>query len=384
MILKPEIEVYFEELKSIRQHLHSCPEVGLETSETVAFIKGKLDEFGVGYEDIGVNSLLAKIEGRGAGKTVAFRSDMDALETVEETGLPYQSTVKGRMHACGHDGHTTTMLGFARYLAEHSEFEGTVLLLFQSGEEGYGGALKVIEDNLFEKYSIDYMFGLHNWPGYAENQVVVHSGACMASEDRFDIVIRGKSGHASVPHLCVEPFAAVADFIKGAQTIIPRKVSAHDKAVISITQVHGGSAYNVIPDEVIIRGNVRTTDDDVQDLIEESLEKLAEGIAEMYQVETSFTYNRKHPVLMNSTPDLAIKAAARVVGKENVLTQELPAMGSEDYAFYMQKTKGCFVWVGNGVDSPVIHNSKYDFNDTAILVGSSIFVELLNEVLQQP
>lgn len=384
MILKPEIEVYFEELKSIRQHLHSCPEVGLETSETVAFIKGKLDEFGVGYEDIGVNSLLAKIEGRGAGKTVAFRSDMDALETVEETGLPYQSTVKGRMHACGHDGHTTTMLAFARYLAEHSEFEGTVLLLFQSGEEGYGGALKVIEDNLFEKYSIDYMFGLHNWPGYAEDQVVVHSGACMASEDRFDLVIRGKSGHASVPHLCVEPFAAVADFIKGAQTIIPRKVSAHDKAVISITQVHGGSAYNVIPDEVIIRGNVRTTDDDVQDLIEESLGKQAEGIAEMYQVETSFTYNRKHPVLMNSTPDLAIKAAARVVGKENVLTQELPAMGSEDYAFYMQKTKGCFVWVGNGVDSPVIHNSKYDFNDTAILVGSSIFVELLNEVLQQP
>lgn len=384
MILKPEIEVYFEELKSIRQHLHSCPEVGLETSETVAFIKGKLDEFGVGYEDIGVNSLLAKIEGRGAGKTVAFRSDMDALETVEETGLPYQSTVKGRMHACGHDGHTTTMLAFARYLAEHGEFEGTVLLLFQSGEEGYGGALKVIEDKLFEKYSIDYMFGLHNWPGYAEDQVVVHSGACMASEDRFDLVIRGKSGHASVPHLCVEPFAAVADFIKGAQTIIPRRVSAHDKAVISITQVHGGSAYNVIPDEVIIRGNVRTTDDDVQDLIEESLGKLANGIAEMYQVETLFTYNRKHPVLMNSTPELAVNAAARVVGKENVLTQELPAMGSEDYAFYMQKTKGCFVWVGNGVNSPVIHNSKYDFNDTAILVGSSVFVELLNEVMQLP
>ncbi|WP_290922357.1 amidohydrolase [Halodesulfovibrio sp.] len=384
MILKPEIEVYFEELKSIRQHLHSCPEVGLETSETVAFIKGKLDEFGVGYEDIGVNSLLAKIEGRGAGKTVAFRSDMDALETVEETGLPYQSTVKGRMHACGHDGHTTTMLAFARYLAEHGEFEGTVLLLFQSGEEGYGGALKVIEDNLFEKYSIDYMFGLHNWPGYAEDQVVVHFGACMASEDRFDLVIRGKSGHASVPHLCVEPFAAVADFVKGAQTIIPRRISAHDKAVISITQVHGGSAYNVIPDEVIIRGNVRTTDDDVQDLIEESLGKLADGIAEMYQVETLFTYNRKHPVLMNSTPELAVNAAARVVGKENVLTQELPAMGSEDYAFYMQKTKGCFVWVGNGVDSPVIHNSKYDFNDTAILVGSSVFVELLNEVMQLP
>lgn len=383
MILEPEIEVYFEELKSIRRHLHSCPEVGLETSETVAFIKGKLDEFGIEYENIGVNSLLAKIKGRGTGKTVAFRSDMDALETLEETGLPYQSIVKGRMHACGHDGHTTIMLAFARYLAQNCEFNGTVLLLFQSGEEGYGGALKVIEDGLFEKYSIDYMFGLHNWPGYAEDQVVVHSGACMASEDRFDLVIRGRSGHASVPHLCVEPFAAVADFIKGAQTIISRKVSAHDKAVISITQIHGGSAYNVIPDEVVIRGNVRTTDDDVQDLIEESLGKLTDGIAEMYQVETSFSYNRKHPVLMNSTPELAIKAAARVAGEDNVLTQELPAMGSEDFAFYMQKTKGCFIWVGNGVDSPVIHNSKYDFNDTAILVGCSVFVELLKEVMQQ-
>jgi len=206
----------------------------------------------------------------------------------------------------------------------------------------------------------------------------------MAAGDRFDLVIRGKSGHASVPHLCVERFAAVADFIKAAQTIIPRKVSAHDKAVISITQVHGGSAYNIIPDEVIIRGNVRTTDGHVQDLIEESLGKLADGIAEMYQVQTSFTYNRKHPVLMNSTPELAINAAARVVGEENVLTQELPAMGSEDYAFYMQKTKGCFLWVGNGADSPVIHNSKYDFNDKAILVGGSVFIELLNEVMQQP
>jgi hippurate hydrolase len=383
MNLKPEIEACFAELKDIRQYLHSRPEVGLETFETVAFVKSKLDNFGISYENIGVNSLLAKVEGSEAGKTIAFRADMDALETTEETGLPYESKVVGRMHACGHDGHTTTMLAFARYLADHRNFKGTVLLLFQSGEEGFGGALKVIEDGLFEKYDIDAMFGLHNWPGYAEDQIVIHQGACMASEDRFDLIIRGKSGHASVPHLCVEPFAAVADFIKSAQTIIPRKISAHDKAVISITQVHGGSAYNIIPDEVIIRGNVRTTANDVQDTIEESLGQLAKGIAITYGVETEFTYNRKHPVLRNSTPEPAIKAAARVVGEKNVLTNELPAMGSEDYAFYMQKTKGCFAWVGNGKKSAVIHNSKYDFNDEIILVGATLFAEIFEEVMQQ-
>ncbi len=383
MNLKPEIEACFAELKDIRQYLHSRPEVGLETVETVAFVKSKLDNFGISYENIGVNSLLAKVEGSEPGKTIAFRADMDALETTEETGLPYESKVVGRMHACGHDGHTTTMLAFARYLADHRNFKGTVLLLFQSGEEGFGGALKVIEDGLFEKYDIDAMFGLHNWPGYAEDQIVIHQGACMASEDRFDLIIRGKSGHASVPHLCVEPFAAVADFIKSAQTIIPRKISAHDKAVISITQVHGGSAYNIIPDEVIIRGNVRTTANDVQDTIEESLGQLAKGIAITYGVETEFTYNRKHPVLRNSTPEPAIKAAARVVGEKNVLTNELPAMGSEDYAFYMQKTKGCFAWVGNGKKSAVIHNSKYDFNDEIILVGATLFAEIFEEVMQQ-
>lgn len=383
MPLNPEIAARFEELQDIRRHLHACPEIGLETVQTVSFVKAKLDSFGIGYEDIGANSLLAKVQGRGPGKTVAFRGDMDALEINEETGLPYQSGTAGRMHACGHDGHTTTMLAFAQYLADHRDFDGTVLLLFQSGEEGFGGALKVIEDGLFDKYTIDCMFGLHNWPGYATDQIVISRGSCMASEDRFDLTIRGKSGHASVPHLCVEPFAAVADFIKGAQTIIARKVSAHDKAVISTTQVHGGSAYNIIPDEVVLRGNVRTTEGGVQDLIEESLEQLAQGVAATYGVQANFVYHRKHPVLTNSLPEPAIRAAARVVGEENVLTDELPAMGSEDYAFYTQYTKSCFVWIGNGTDSPVIHNSKYDFNDQVTLVGASFFVELLNEVMQQ-
>lgn len=381
MAVHPEIESYYDELKAIRHHLHGHPEVGTGTVATVAFVKEHLRSYGIDFEDIGENSLLARVAGRGPGKTVVFRGDMDALATAEETGLPYQSTVKGCAHACGHDGHTTTLLAFARYLAAHRDFDGTVLLLFQSGEEGYDGALKIIEDGLFQKYSIDYVFGMHNWPGYGEDQVVVHFGAAMASEDRFEVVVRGKSGHASMPHGCVEPFAAVADFIRGAQSIIPRKVSAHDKAVISITQVHGGSADNVIPDEVVIHGNVRTCNGDVQDLVEASLGQVAEGVERMYGVKASLTYRRKHPVLMNSTPELAAAAASAVVGSENVLTDELPVMGSEDFAFYLEHAKGCFFWVGNGKNSELLHNSKYDFNDAVILVGASVFVALLHEVL---
>jgi hippurate hydrolase len=381
MPLHPEIEARFDELKAIRQYLHTCPEIGTDTKETCDYIKARLDECGVDYEDIGENSVLAKVEGCAAGKTVAFRCDMDALEMQEETGLPYASKTDGKMHACGHDGHTTTLLAFAGYLANHRDFDGTVLLLFQSGEEGFGGAKKVIEDGLFEKYSIDYMFGYHNWPAHGEDKVVIHMGAAMASEDRFTVRVTGRSGHASVPHGCIEPFAAVADIIKGAQSIIARKVDAHEKAVISITQVHGGSAFNIIPDDVLICGNVRTCDDAVQDLVEQSIGEVVEGVAKMYGVTTELTYTRKHPVLTNSTPELAVAAAERVVGKDNVCTDVLPAMGSEDFAFYLQKTKGSFLWVGNGVDSPVLHNSKYDFNDHGMLIAASVFIELLEEVL---
>ncbi|UIJ38247.1 amidohydrolase [Desulfobaculum bizertense] len=381
MPLHPHVVKRFDELKAIRTHLHTCPEIGTETAGTVAFITSKLDEYGLSYEAIGENSVLAKVDGKAPGKTVAFRGDMDGLVTQEETGLPYASQTDGRMHACGHDGHTTTMLALAQYLSTYRDFDGTILLLFQSGEEGYGGAKKVIEDGLFEKYPIDLMFGYHNWPGEDPDKIIVHQGPCMASEDRFDIKVTGRSGHASMPHGCIEPFAAVADMIKAAQTIIPRKVSAHDKAVISITQVHGGSAYNIIPDDVMIRGNVRTVDGGVQDCIESSLATVVDGVAKTYGVEAEFTYYRKHPVLMNSTPELAIAAAERVVGKENVLTNVLPAMGSEDYAFFMEHTKGCFVWVGNGENSPLLHNSKYDFNDEAMLTAASLFIELIHDVM---
>ncbi|MCP4117689.1 MAG: amidohydrolase [Desulfobacteraceae bacterium] len=381
MNLNPTIVEYFDDLKAIRRKLHTFPEIGTQTVETAAFIKSRLDEYGIGHEDIGENSVIARVEGRASGKTVAFRADIDGLEISEKNDFSHRSETCGKMHACGHDGHAATLLGLARYISTHREFDGAVLLLFQSGEEGYGGALKIIGDGLFDKYDIDYMFGYHNWPGMATGQIAVHPGPCMASEDRFDIIVTGRSGHASMPHGCIEPFAPVADIIKGAQSIIARKVPSHDRAVVSITQVHGGSAYNIIPDSVTIRGNVRTCNPGVQDMVEDSLREIIDGVSKMYGVETEFTYNRLHPVLVNQTPGIGVRAGEAVAGKGNVVTDILSAMGSEDYAFYMEKTKGCFMWIGNGEESPLLHNSRYDFNDELLLVGASLFVALIDELL---
>ncbi|WP_320170785.1 amidohydrolase [Maridesulfovibrio sp.] len=381
MGINPEVLALFDEMKAVRRQIHQNPEVGLDTVETVRLIKSRLDGYGISYSDIGVNSLVAEIKGGEGDTTVAFRVDMDALAMDEENDFPHRSQTAGKMHACGHDGHCTSLITLAAYLSEHRDFNGTVLLLFQSGEEGYEGALRVIEDGFFEKYKVDYMFGFHAWPGVEPGKIAVHSGACMASEDRFEIHVTGKSGHASMPHVCNEPFAAVADIIKGVQTIVPRKVPSHERGVVSITQVHGGSLRNGIPDRVLVQGNVRTCSEEIRDLIEDSVGQVADGVAIMYGVETELDYVRKHPVLVNTTPDIAVRAAAKVVGEENVLTGLESSMAAEDYAFFMQHTKGCYVWIGNGRDSAPLHNSRFDFNDEILPVAASFFLAVIEELL---
>ncbi|HAS89949.1 MAG TPA: amidohydrolase [Desulfovibrio sp.] len=381
MALNSEVLALVDEMKEIRRNIHRNPEVGLDTVETAKLIKSKLEEYGIPYSDCGVNSVVAEIKGDEGETTVAFRVDFDALEMEEENEFGHKSQIQGKMHACGHDGHCTSLIALAAYLSKHRNFKGTVLLLFQSGEEGYEGALKVIEDGFFDKYKVDYMFGFHNWPGLEASKIAVHSGACMASEDRFEIHVTGKSGHASMPHVCNEPFAAVADIIKGLQSIIVRKVPSHERGVISITQVHGGSMRNGIPDQVMVQGNVRTCNAEVQDLIEESIGQVAKGAATMYGVKAELDYIRKHPVLVNSVPEIGIKAAEKVVGAENVVTDMESSMAAEDYAFFMQHTKGCYVWVGNSSDSAALHNSKYDFNDEVLPVAASFFIAVIDELL---
>lgn len=381
MGLNSEVVSLLDEMKAVRHQIHQNPEVGLDTVNTVKLVKSKLDEYGISYEDIGINSLVAEIKGGEGDTTVAFRVDMDALEMSEENDFSYKSQFEGKMHACGHDGHCTSLIALAAYLSKHRDFKGTVLLLFQSGEEGYEGALKVIEDGFFDRYKIDYLFGFHGWPGLASGKIAVHNGACMASEDRFEVHVTGKSGHASMPHVCNEPFAAVADIIKGLQTIVARRIPSHERGVVSITQVHGGSLRNGIPDNVMLQGNVRTCNEKVQDLIEESIGQVVKGAAAMYGVEAELDYVRKHPVLVNSTPEVALKAAQKVVGVENVVTDMESSMAAEDYAFFMKHTKGCYVWIGNGLDSAPLHNSKFDFDDNIMPIAASFFIAVIEELL---
>lgn len=381
MALNCEVTALHDEMKAIRHQIHQNPEVGLDTEETVKLIKSRLDDYGISYADIGVNSLVAEIKGGEGDTTVAFRVDMDALDMNEENEFSYKSQTEGKMHACGHDGHCTSLIALAAYLSKNRDFNGTVLLLFQSGEEGYEGALRVIEDGFFDKYKVDYLFGFHAWPGLESGKIAVHSGACMASEDRFEVQVTGKSGHASMPHVCNEPFAAVADIIKGLQSIIVRKVPSHERGVVSITQVHGGSLRNGIPDNVLVQGNVRTCNEEVQDLIEESIGQVVKGAATMYGVEAELDYVRKHPVLVNSTPEIALSAARKVVGDENVVTDMESSMAAEDFAFFMKYTKGCYVWIGNGSDSAPLHNSRFDFNDDILPIAASFFITVINELL---
>lgn len=372
----------FGEYKAMRRFIHSNPESGTDTIKTAEFVKSRLKNLGIKYSDIGINSVIAEIDGVKLGKTIALRCDMDALNIAEENSFDYKSQNKGLMHACGHDGHTTILIAVADYLVKNNNFEGKVLLIFQSGEEGFDGALKIIEDSLFDKFKIDSIFGFHNWPGFEEGKVIIHPGSCMASEDRFYVRVRGKSGHASAPSGCIEPFAAVADIIKGCQTIIPRKILPSKKAVLSITKVIGGSADNIIPDYVDITGNVRACNDEVQDTIEASVKDIVFGVEKIYGLKADIDYKRKHPVLTNSYIEPAIDAALDSVGADNLIKNPDSVMGSEDFALYLKYTKGCFIWIGNGVDSKVLHNSCYDFNDEIIPKAASFLVSLVNKVLK--
>jgi len=368
------------EFTALRRELHQQPEVGLDCVQTVSLVKSKLDAYGIAHEDIGVNSLVATVTKGDGPLTVGFRVDMDALLMSELNEFGHKSKVEGKMHACGHDGHCVSLLAFASTLKD-LEFNGTVLLLFQSGEEGYEGALRIIEDGLFEKHKVDYLFGYHNMPGVPTGHIVVHRGACMASEDRIEVHVTGKSGHASMPHVCNEPFAAVADIIKGLQSIVARRVPSHERGVVSITQVHGGSMRNGIPDTVMLQGNVRTNSPAVQDLIEENVTRVVNGAAAMYGVDVELDYDRKHPVLVNTTPDAAINAAVRAVGQERVITDMVSSMAAEDFAFFLAHTKGCYVWIGNGEDSAPLHNSRFDFNDAILPQVLAFFTEVVRELL---
>jgi hippurate hydrolase len=325
------------------------------------------------------------VRGRRGLRAIGLRADMDALPITERNEFAHKSTIQGCMHACGHDGHTTMLLGAAEALAARRDFDGTVYLIFQPAEEGEGGAPAMIADGLFERFPMEAVFGMHNWPGMEAGTFAIHSGPVMASADRFDIRFTGVGAHAAMPHLGVDPVVAGAAFVQAAQTLVSRVLDPIDAGVVSVTQFHAGEAYNVIPDRAELCGTVRTFSAEVRDRLERGLRQVAEGIAQSHGVEVLFEFRRGYPPTVNTAAEAALcaEAARAVAGADHVFTDRRPSMGAEDFAYFLEEKPGAYIWIGNGPGEGgcMLHNPRYDFNDEVLPAGVAYWCALVRRLL---
>lgn len=382
---------YHGELTAWRHHLHRHPELGFEETETAAFVADKLRGFGCDEVHTGIarTGVVAVIRGRigapEAGRKVLLRCDMDALPVHEQTGASYASRHPGRMHACGHDGHVTMLLGAARHLAETRNFQGTVYLVFQPGEEGFAGARAMIEEGLFERFPAEAVFGLHNWPGAPVGSFAICKGPIMAATDTFAVTVKGKGGHAALPHTTVDPILAGAAIVQGLQGIVARNVPAKEAAVVSVTRIAGGDAFNVVPEAVVLWGTVRTYTPELRKLCQERFEATVAGIAKGMGCAVDIDFRRGYPPTVNSDAeaDFAADVAAEVVGDGRVNRHATPSMGGEDFAYMLQQRPGAYILMGNGPGDRgrVLHSPHYDFNDEALPIGVSYWVRLAERFL---
>ena len=373
------------EIAAWRRDFHAHPEVLFDVHRTAGIVAEKLRAFGCDevVTGIGRTGVVGIIKGRGAGtRTIGLRADMDALPMTEKTGLPHASTTPGKMHACGHDGHTSMLLGAAKYLAETRNFDGRVALIFQPAEEGGGGGKVMLEDGLIEKFDIAEVYGMHNWPGMPVGTFGIRSGGIMAATDRFYIDITGKGGHAARPQQTVDPIIVAAQMVTALQTIVSRNLDPLDSAVLSVTMVEAGEADNVISRTAKITGTVRTLDGQVQDFIEARLAEFVPQFALSFGAEASVRYARGYPVTVNAEEQTRFAAAVArdVVGAANVDDDVAPSMGGEDFSFMLNRRPGAYIFLGNG-DSTELHTDTYDFNDEAIPVGVSYWVRLAEKAL---
>jgi hippurate hydrolase len=374
------------EIAAWRRDLHAHPELLFDLPRTSGIVAEKLKSFGCDeiITGLGGTGVVAVINGRSnkSGRTVGLRADMDALPITEKTGAEHASTVQGRMHACGHDGHTAMLLGAAKYLAETRNFDGRVALIFQPAEEGGGGGKVMIDDGLFERVSIDEVYGMHNWPGMPVGQFSIRTGGIMAATDRFYIDIVGKGGHAARPHETIDPIIVAAHMVTGMQSIVARNLDPMANAVVSVTMVEAGEADNVISRTAKITGTVRTLDGKVQDFIEARLADFVPQIARSFGAEASVRYARGYPVTVNAPEQTAFAAgvARDIVGNERVDDNTAPSMGGEDFSFMLNERPGAYIFLGNG-NSSELHTDTYDFNDEAIPVGVSYWARLVEKAL---
>lgn len=386
MNLVPEIAALEREMREWRHHLHAHPETAFEEQATAAFVADKLASFGLevhtGLAKTGVVGVLRAGSGK---RAVGLRADLDALHIQEATGAPHASRNAGRMHACGHDGHTTMLLGAARAMAERRRFDGTVYFIFQPAEENEGGGRVMVEEGLFERFPMESVYGLHNWPLKPLGTFATRVGPLMGAYDIFEIVATGKGAHAALPYLAKDPMLFAAHLVNALQTIVARNLHPQDAGVVSVTQIHGGETWNIIPEEVVVRGTVRTFRREVQDLIENRLRGIVAGVAATFDMSATVRYERRYPATVNTAEETlhAVRAMQAVVGEGQVDTDPVPEMGSEDFAFMLEAKRGCYVWMGTGIGERTVHvhNPRYDFNDDALPIGGSYWVTLAEQQL---
>ena len=380
------IAEFHEEIAGWRQDFHAHPEVLYDVVRTAGVVEQKLREFGCDevVAGIGRTGVVGIINGRrnGSGRTIGLRADMDALPVTEKTGKDYASTVPGKMHACGHDGHTAMLLGAAKYLAETRNFDGRVAVIFQPAEEGGAGGKAMLNDGLVERFAIDEFYGMHNWPGMPEGHFGIRVGGIMAATDRFYIDITGQGGHAARPHSTIDPVIVAANMITAMQSIVSRNVDPLQSAVLSVTMVEAGEADNVISQTAKITGTVRTLDLGVQDQIEERLSQFVPQFAQSFGAKASVRYARGYPVTVNTPEQTAFAAevAEDVVGADRVDADTAPSMGGEDFSFMLEARPGAYIFLGNGPGGE-LHTEGYDFNDAVIPVGTSYWVRLAERAL---
>jgi amidohydrolase len=381
---------------AIRRDLHAHPELCFEERRTADVIAQALTDWGIPvHRGLGTTGVVGIVKGGRSDRAVGLRADIDALPITEHNTFPHASRHAGKMHACGHDGHTAMLLAAAKHFSKHRAFDGTVYLIFQPAEEGGGGAREMIREGLFERFPMEAVFGAHNWPGLKVGQFALKTGPVFASSNEFRITIQGKGSHAAMPHLGVDPVPVACQMVQAFQTIITRNKRPLDTGVISVTMIHTGEATNVVPDRCEIRGTVRTFTTEVLDLIEQRMKTVAEATCAAFETSCRFEFSRNYPPTINHAAETAFAQTvmAEVVGTENVLEFE-PTMGAEDFSYYLQHKPGCYFVIGNGdgahregghgLGPCMLHNPSYDFNDDLIPLGATLWVRLAERWLATP
>jgi hippurate hydrolase len=377
---------FLAEVAAIRRDIHAHPELAFNETRTADLVAAELTRCGVEvHRGLAKTGVVGIIRAGSSARMIGLRADMDALPLKEMNDFPHRSKHEGCMHACGHDGHTAMLLGAARYLSANRNFDGTVVFIFQPAEESEGGAAVMIEEGLFSQFPVDAIYGMHNWPGIPVGEMAVMPGPVMAGTCAFEITVRGHGCHAAMPHQGVDTIVAASQLVQALQTVVSRNLHPCDAAVVSVTQFHSGSAWNIIPEEAVLRGTIRTFKPEVQELVERAVERLCSGVASANGAQIGVVFDHRYPPTVNSANETGIcrEVAATLFGEEKVRKDELPSMGAEDFAYMLREKPGCYVWLGNGPGTGgcTLHNPHYDFNDEIIGLGVRYWAALVRATL---